>query len=136
MFSQRKSFWKGRWPILIIVVFLGAGYWFSQREKLDPNPDLSRNYEPIIVNELPTVNHEKNSIEKSSEEEKSNFYLIKENNGEIEIYYYERAGEPTFIKGADIEFSLLSKEDQTLFSEGIIIETEEDLNELLQDFGS
>ena len=72
----------------------------------------------------------------SGTEEPDTFYLVKEINGTIEIYYYEGDGEPVYIKNADIAFSLLSEADQAMFSEGIIVETEEELDELLQDFGS
>lgn len=132
MFSQRKSFWKSRWVIFIIIAFIGVGYWFSQTENNSSEPDFTEvDEEPIPVKDHPVIEQREIQPEK-----KEKFYLLKENEGKVEVYYYEDRGEPVFIKGTEIEFSLLSIEDQSMLKDGILIETEEELNELLQDFGS
>ena len=40
------------------------------------------------------------------------------------------------LRATDILFSLLGEEDQQMFKEGIIVNTEDELLELLQDFES
>ena len=145
MFSERKRLWIRRWFIITAIALLGVGYWFSQRDSFSPDQELPEGTE---VNQ--SINSETNRTNGNSQDpadadptapdsgtsEPDTFYLIKEINGTIEIYYYEGAGEPVFVKTADIAFSLLSEWDQAMFSEGIILETEEELDELLQDFGS
>jgi hypothetical protein len=146
MFSQRKSFWKRRWFILTIIAVLGAGYWFSQADRFPPdaNPPDGGTINQKVDSEVETPNNTRldpsedvvASPPNPDNPEPENFFLIKEVNDIIEIYYYKGEGEPIFIKNADIAFPLLSEGDQAMFSEGIIVETEEELDELLQDFGS
>ena len=54
----------------------------------------------------------------------------KENN------HYDIDGNERFIRVTDIPFPLISEADQESFTEGMVIETEEALDEILQDFES
>ena len=67
---------------------------------------------------------------------KQGYYLVKEVDGVIKIFYYDEQGKEKLIRDTDIAFSLLSVGDQNLFQKGVIKHSEEDLNELLQDFES
>lgn len=64
------------------------------------------------------------------------YYLVKEVNGVIKVFYYDQEGKETLIRDTDIAFSLLSTADQALFRKGVIKHTTEELDELLQDFES
>ncbi len=147
MFSQRKSFWKRPWFIVVLVAVIGAGYWFTQTDRFSTDTNSSRGEQvnQPVDSDIGTPDdgnrgeQDENPISEVTQPNapgQENFYLVKEIDGTIEIYYYEGEGDPIFIKNADITFSLLSEGDQAMFSKGVIIETEEDLNELLQDFGS
>lgn len=76
--------------------------------------------------------------EKTDEEPIANkaYYLVKEVDGLVRIFHYDTNGNEEMIRATDIEFSLISEEDQTLFSRGIVRYTKDELNELLQDFES
>lgn len=63
-------------------------------------------------------------------------YLVQEHRGFIKIYFIDEAGGSQLIRTTDITFSLLSEGDQVLFQKGIVVETKEQLSELLQDFES
>jgi len=128
------------------VAILGAGYWFSQGDRFpsDMNTPVGEEVNQRVETQ-PGTNPSGQSqsdvdvvttTPDTTEPEQENFFLIKEINGVIEVYYYNGEGEPIFIKSTDIAFSLLSEGDQAMFSEGILIKTEEELDELLQDFGS
>ena len=146
MFSQRKSFWKRRWFLIAVVVILGAGYWFSQGDRFPSDVDTPLGEEvDQRVEAQPGTSHTGTAqvgediaitTPDTTEPVEENFFLVKEIDGVIEVYYYDGEGEPTFVKSTDIAFSLLSEVDQTMFSEGVLIKTEEELHELLQDFGS
>ena len=147
MFSQRKSFWKRPWPLLIILGILGIGYLFNQSDIKDPEPDnlidepLNQFIDngPSLQSSVDSRQNNQNGTDTQDTEKIDNksFFLVKKVEGIIEVYYYAGNNkEPVFVKNTDIEFSLLGEGDQALFSEGIIVETEEELNELLQDFGS
>ncbi|MBE6032987.1 MAG: hypothetical protein E7224_07340 [Clostridiales bacterium] len=64
------------------------------------------------------------------------YYLIKEVNGVIQVYCVDRAGKETLYWNTEIPFSLLSETDQKLFSDGLEIQSQAGLEELLQDFSS
>ena len=64
------------------------------------------------------------------------YYLIKEVNGVIQVYCVNRDGAETLFWNTEIPFSLLSETDQKLFSQGLEISSQADLEELLQDFSS
>ena len=146
MFSQRKSFWKNRWVLLTMVAVLSAGYWFSQTDRFFPGgPETEGEEVKQRINSetqdentvsSPVVNENGTQPSQEEEADKKDFFLIKEVDGKIEVYYYQGEGDPVFVRNADIEFGLLSEGDQDMFSEGIIAETEEELDEVLQDFGS
>lgn len=133
---------------MAIAAILVAGYWFSQGNILPRDSGPVENGQDVPNSDITAgVNNNVGSNDSDSERtsgevvnpgvnDRDSFYLIKKVNESIEIYYYEGEGEPVFIKSTDIEFSLLSNEDQKKFSNGIIAETEEELNEILQDFGS
>lgn len=130
---------------MAIAVILVTGYWFSQGNILPQNSNPVENGQDVPNTDTTAeINKNIGSDESESTSEvvnpgvndRDSFYLIKKVNESIEVYYYEGEGEPAFIKSTDIEFSLLSNEDQKKFSNGIIAETEEELNEILQDFGS
>ncbi|MDD4565767.1 MAG: hypothetical protein PHE79_09885 [Eubacteriales bacterium] len=63
-------------------------------------------------------------------------YLVKEVNGVIKVFYYDKTGKKKLIRDTDIAFSLLSTADQEFFRQGIIKNTKDELDELLQDFDS
>jgi hypothetical protein len=64
------------------------------------------------------------------------YYLVKEVDGIIKVFYYDEEGKESLIRETDIAFSVLSTADQRLFQKGVIKHTPEELDELLQDFES
>lgn len=64
------------------------------------------------------------------------YYLLKEAEGQIELYHYDENGSEKFIRMTDIPFSLISAADQELFKEGIVLKSESELDSILQDFES
>lgn len=63
-------------------------------------------------------------------------YFAVEEDGYIKVYQTDSQGESVLIRTTDILFALLGSEDQELFRQGIYLESEDDLMELLQDFES
>lgn len=64
------------------------------------------------------------------------YYLLKEAEGQIELYHYDESGSEKFIRMTDIPFSLISAADQELFKQGIVVKDESELDNILQDFES
>lgn len=151
MFSQRKTYWKRPLFLLFLLALIGGGYWFIQGNNPTENDEIGQELPIQIVDANTNRNNGEGKVSykdqggDSVEENQSpytenngleKFFLVKKTDNSIDVYFYNGVGEPSFIKNTGIEFSLLSKEDQAKFIEGIILETEDELNELLQDFGS
>ncbi|NLY71504.1 MAG: hypothetical protein GX076_07500 [Clostridiales bacterium] len=142
MFSRRRIFWKRRWFLILVIALLCFGYLINQSTDLiKPNEESGKDAEVNkIVGETPS--NEKSIQTVTDEKEETNieknepYYLIKEENRVISIYYIDENGEKTFVRNTDINYDLLSNTDQSLFSNGIIKKSVEELEELLQDFGS
>lgn len=64
------------------------------------------------------------------------YFLLKAEQGVIRIYRCNEQGEETFLRETNIAYPTLSQADQELFTYGIVKHSEEELNELLQDFES
>lgn len=162
LFSKKKnSFIK---PILItfgVILLLGFGFWINNdisdekdnvvvgnskdtnseiEKKIDKEPitkDLAASKESNVQetkekNPLEINDEDEDMIEKASKA----YYLVKEVDGLVKIFYYSASGEEKLIRITDITYSLLSEPDQQLFETGIIKYSIDELNELLQDFES
>lgn len=160
MFSQKESFFKGK---LFYIIFIGLfifGYWVNQGPESIENPEglnagakhptensegtPNENDYDIMDNiiggpgettsagafeELPLVDSTEDGLT-------SEYYLVKEIDGIIKVFHYDKEGKETLFRNTDIAFSFLSLTDQVLFQKGVIKNSMDELNELLQDFES
>ena len=62
-------------------------------------------------------------------------YFVKVTDGAVNVYWYE-GDEKNLYRETDIEFSLLSAEDQKLLETGIRLENEQELAGFLENFDS
>ena len=166
MFSQRKSFFKGKLFYIILLALFGFGIWLNQAPVEKNAPDdvnaykkdiaatddaikagESGGYDDILDNIIgkgQTTTASPGGLETTvgaigPEEPSTNhegYYLVKEVNGIIKIFYYDEKGKESLVRDTDIAFSLLSITDQKLFQQGVIKHTSDELDELLQDFES
>ncbi|MEL7656479.1 MAG: hypothetical protein AAGU75_11290 [Bacillota bacterium] len=161
MFSQRKSFFKGKLFYIVLLGLFVFGIWLNQAPVEKNSPDevnTDSNYpastdkannQPdnesydimdniIGSGQIPTSGGIENPTDSENTEETvdSGYYLVKEVDGVINIFFYDEQGKESLIRETDIAFSLLSVADQALFQKGIIKHTAEELNDLLQDFES
>lgn len=164
MFTQRKSFFKGKLFYIILLVLFAFGLWLNQpiEEKSQDDVNTGTNYPESADNPVKqgdagdTGNYDilDNIIEKNqpvstssgaaatedkpdtADQEDKGYYLVKEVNEVIKIFYYDEEGKESLIRETDIAFSLLSVADQKLFQKGVIRHSPEELDELLQDFES
>ena len=164
MFTQRKSFFKGKLFYIILLMLFAFGLWLNQpiAEKSPEDVNTGTGYpettdkavkqgdngkqgeydilDNIIERNQPvsTSAGAAGADDKSVPADPANkgYYLVKEVNGIIKIFYYNEEGKESLIRETDIAFSLLSVSDQTLFQKGVIKHSPEELDELLQDFES
>lgn len=162
MFSQKKSFLKEKMFFLLIVGLLVGGYWMNKggesasKQEVQPGVELSTQRETTIPShqadkqqpaELPpgkpeekgqsvppdSLNDTSSALAPSTEKP---YYLVRNDDGIIKIYYCEDEKSDQFIRATDINYSLLRESDQNMFDKGVIRKTKDGLSELLQDFES
>lgn len=63
-------------------------------------------------------------------------YLIKEVDGVVKVFICDDTGKKELYLITSIPFDLLSESDQKLFTEGVKLDTEEDLGKFLESFDS
>lgn len=170
MFSQRKSFFKGKLFYALLVGLLAFGVWInngqvhlknsgeistdskqpvSSSEKSKETSNHKKNSNDILENIISNQNNKvtndaigENGLDENStdvqsvEKQTKEQYLVKEVDGVIKVYHYDSNGKEKLIKTTDIDYSFLTKEDQKLFKKGIVKNSREELDELLQDFES
>jgi len=160
MFNQRKNFFKGKLFYIVLIGLFAFGIWLNQplADKNSPDEvktgsdyqiategaasqkgsDSSDIMQNIIGNNTAISPSETKTEEdpNSGEQSGKGYYLVKEIDGIIKIFYYNEEGKESLIRETDIAFSLLSVADQALFQKGVIKHTPEELDELLQDFES
>lgn len=141
MFSNNKRPYKSILilsicALLITIVHLASGQSNTKKE-ITPEKTTS-----LTEYDLPTINQEKDiGKEVKQEDEKqtdisSSGYLMREEAGVVNIYFIDAQGKETFLRDTNIVFSLLSQEDQNLLSKGLYLETEDDIQAILQDYES
>ncbi|MBE6030913.1 MAG: hypothetical protein E7225_04895 [Clostridiales bacterium] len=111
----------------------------------DKEPDAdNENIIANIENSDSDNDDERNMLSQSDEDSRDDvvvsnefesYYLLKESGGRIELLYFDETGS-RLVKVTDIPFNLISTEDQNVFREGLKLENEEALDEILQDFES
>lgn len=164
MFSQKKSYLKGKWFYFILIGLFAFGYWVNQppagiSDGKEDNVNTDSSYQTDKDDQSDSHNDTYDIMEHiigegadvssdgsvsiipttsgiTEEKENTGYYLVKEVNGIIKIFYYDDSGNETLIRTTDIAFSLLSINDQALFKKGIIRHSQDELEELLQDFES
>lgn len=69
-------------------------------------------------------------------EETNSYYLLRNDNGVINIYFCDGKGSETFLESTDILYEVLSENDQASFNEGYKVESRDQLFNILQDYES
>lgn len=153
MFTQKKkSFFKTKkFSILMVLVLSVFGYWVSAELDFKDKNDVQTGYNVSADKEETSGkasgkadNHkqssenayEKQPYKSSNSSAGDDYYLVKAKEGIIYVYYYDKEGNETMIEKTDISFSLISSSDQNMLSKGVILSTEDELYDFLQDFES
>jgi hypothetical protein len=131
--DTRKDKLKNRVIYLsIAVVLLTTGIMLNYKEE----QKLEDTQEAVQQLEVTKQAQEQNNVEGTSTESVPETYLIKEVDGVVKVFLCDNEGGEELYLITSIPFDLLSEEDQQLFVNGVVIETEEDLGAFLQNFDS
>lgn len=116
----------------LLILLLLFGLFMNQPEGSDPDSDIKINAD-ISTEDPDHAQDPKNDV---LMDEDGAYYLLKEKEGRVELYYFDEEGERRLVRTTDIPFALISEKDQAQFRNGIKIENEIELDNILQDFES
>ena len=144
-FYEKKTFYAALFTAFTVV--LSASLWFNGDIGSNPRKDPSGTVLEDPVTHLDQQRDEQVSSEVNSGQAgisgaeiiprpESEGYFVVEEDRYIKIYQMEDGGEMKLVRTSEILFDLLSSEDQEMFRLGVMLENEEQLMELLQDFES
>ncbi|QHI73753.1 hypothetical protein [Aminipila terrae] len=149
MFTRKKSLVKRKEFYITLVAILGVGYLMCSLlispKETPESENISTNVNQTVKQSNDKPDDEKNDVSEINDEDSDNnvqenqsgeYYLVKESDGIIKVYQYDENGKESLLRTTDIVFSMLSEDDQELFSKGVVVKTESELLDLLQDFES
>lgn len=93
--------------------------------------DLQEEYEGWEIKEFSA---NKIILYKEFEEECNEHYIVKDNDGKVKIYKILESGEQVEEKATEISTDYLTENDKLNMKNGIIVNSKEDLNQLIEDF--
>lgn len=115
--------------VLIMVVLWPDSYKpISKDTEVNPNKDTTQIEEDKIntINETPS--------NEDTEYTTKTYYIVKKQGETISVFFITEDGAQLKLEDTEIVYDLLTPEDQEKFDKGIVIEEQEDLSLLLQDF--
>ena len=149
MFSnQKKGFIKSKWFYGLLVLFLLA---FGIRVNYDGNSqnvntvtevsektqNQTQESQPVVDSlDQETTEKESENEAAQTEEKQQTYYLIKEVEDVVKVFYCDENGQEDLYQITTVPFQLLSTEDQQLLSEGVRVEDENELADFLENFDS
>ena len=100
-------------------------------------PDSGTQEDGVRVDQQASVSQQtqENETTAAAENQEPGYYFVKVSEGRVNVYWYE-GEEKNLYQETDIEFSLLSAEDQKLLETGIRLENEQELAGFLENFDS
>lgn len=116
----------------IAVALLTTGIMLNYKEE----QKTEATQEAVQQLEVTEQEQTQNNAPETSTESAPETYLIKEVDGVVKVFLCDNEGGEELYLITSIPFDLLSEEDQQLFIDGVVIETEEDLGAFLQNFDS
>lgn len=126
---------KNKWILSMILILVAAvAVWFFLWDSGDSEDrDVQVDQQIASIEEEAAV-HENNGDEAASASQEG-YYFVKESDGAVNVYWYEGEKKELYQK-TDIEFSLLSSEDQELLKTGVQLKNEQELANFLENFDS
>jgi len=121
-FYEKKTFYAAVFTAFTLVLSLSL--WMSGEPLTESDPVDQTIDQAVITGQ--------GAVQKPIKPE----YFVVEEDQYIKVYFTDENGVKNLIRTTDISFDLLGAEDQELFRNGVRLENEDQLMELLQDFES
>ena len=125
--------------LAIAAIVLVFGLWINFYEnKKVPDEDAVKTIEADTQEQSGDIKEtaEKETGKGTDTEEVPETYLIKEVDGVVKVFLCDSEDNKELYLITSIPYDLLSESDQQMFSDGVELETEDDLGAFLQNFDS
>ena len=125
--------------LAIAASVLAFGLWINFYEnKKVPDEDAVKTIEADTQEQSGDIKEtaEKETGKGTDTEEVPETYLIKEVDGVVKVFLCDSEDNKELYLITSIPYDLLSESDQQMFSDGVELETEDDLGAFLQNFDS
>ena len=125
--------------LAIAAIVLVFGLWINFYEnKKVPDEDAVKTIEADTQEQSGDIKEtaEKETGKGTDTEEVPETYLIKEVEGVVKVFLCDSEDNKELYLITSIPYDLLSESDQQMFSDGVELETEDDLGAFLQNFDS
>ena len=125
--------------LAIAAIVLVFGLWINFYEnKKVPDEDAVKTIEADTQEQSGDIKEtaEKETGKGTDTEEVPETYLIKEVDGVVKVFLCDSEDNKELYLITSISYDLLSESDQQMFSDGVELETEDDLGAFLQNFDS
>ena len=125
--------------LAIAAIVLVFGLWINFYEnKKVPDEDAVKTIEADTQEQSGDIKEtaEKETGKGTDTEEVPETYLIKEVDGVVKVFLCDSVDNNELYLITSIPYDLLSESDQQMFSDGVELETEDDLGAFLQNFDS
>ena len=125
--------------LAIAAIVLVFGLWINFYEnKIVPDEDAVKTIEADTQEQSGDIKEtaEKETGKGTDTEEVPETYLIKEVDGVVKVFLCDSEDNKELYLITSIPYDLLSESDQQMFSDGVELETEDDLGAFLQNFDS
>lgn len=122
---------------LLVMAF---GLWLNLRQPADNGMTEAVDSKVEAESNSPAdksdIGNDDSSGTETGTEKQYESYLVKEVNGVVKVFLCDDTGSKELYLITSIPYELLSETDQKMFSEGVYIETKDDLGEFLENFDS
>ena len=125
--------------LAIAAIVLDFGLWINFYEnKKVPDEDAVKTIEADTQEQSGDIKEtaEKETGKGTDTEEVPETYLIKEVDGVVKVFLCDSEDNKELYLITSIPYDMLSESDQQMFSDGVELETEDDLGAFLQNFDS
>lgn len=140
MFARRKKNYRVFVVTALIVsicILIVAILWPTEPnytdEKINVNAQTKvEDNKEDVINEKPdtlTDNKDSDTVSKNK-----TYYIVKKSGDAISVFFITEDGKQIKLEDTEIIYDLLPQEDQRNFDVGIVLEEQEQLSSLLQDF--
>ncbi len=144
MFSKRRKNYRVfvvTALVISICILIIAILWpeAPSNEGENINANAQTNMEENSVTKESTANNEtpeevSNQEETGTSYNDKTYYIVKKYGDVISVFFVTEDGQQVKLEDTEIIYDLLTPEDQSNFERGIVVEEQEKLSSLLQDF--